>query len=252
MKRLALLPAALALALGTTAAAGALNLDGQAILEAVDGAVNFGSQDLSAVMSMIKEDPVDGIDKRVVQQFRRDRDDKFVFLFLEPAVQKGQGYLRIDESLWFYDPESRKFTHTSMKERFGGTHARNSDFGLSSLREDYRAVSAEEGVLGKYQVYVLDLEARNNEVTYARRRLWVTRDTHLVLKSEDSSETGRLLRTSLFPSYTRAGGSYVPSRMIFVDELVKGARTTISLSEISLAPLPDSVFTKSYIERVNR
>ena len=40
--------------------------------------------------------------------------------------------------------------------------------------------------------------------------------------------------------------------MIFVDELVKGKKTTITLSDISLAAVPDSVFTKSYIERVNR
>jgi hypothetical protein len=175
-----------------------------------------------------------------------------VFLFIEPAVQKGQGYLRIDESLWFYDPESRKFTHTSMKERFGGSHARNSDFGLSRLQDDYQVRSIEEATLGRYQVSLVDLAATHNEVTYPRRRIWVTRHTHLILKSEDYSETNRLLRTSLFPAYAKVGDRMVPSRMIFVDELVKGAKTTLTLAEISLAPLPDSVFTKSYVERVNR
>jgi outer membrane lipoprotein-sorting protein len=250
MKRQLLLSTLCAFAVA--AAAHALNPDGPALLQAIDDQMNFRNQDLSAVISMIKEDPVEGVDKKVVQQFRRDAEDKFVFLFLEPAVQKGQGYLRIDESLWLYDPESRKFTHTSMKERFGGTHARNSDFGLSSLHDDYDPVSIEEATLGKYQVHVVDLKAKHNEVTYARRRIWVTRDTLLILKSEDYSETDRLLRTSLFPAYAKIGGKMVPSRMIFVDELVKGAKTTLTLSEISLAPLPDSVFTKSYIERVNR
>ncbi len=250
MKRQLILSILCVLAAG--AVAQALNLDGKALLMSIDEQMNFRSQDLSAVMSMIQEDPEKGVEKKVVQQFRRDSQDKFVFLFIEPAVQKGQGYLRIDESLWFYDPESRKFTHTSMKERFGGSHARNSDFGLSKLQDDYETRSIEEATLGKHQVYVVDLAARHNEVTYPRRRIWVTRDTHLILKSEDYSETNRLLRTSLFPTYARVGGQNVPSRMIFVDELVKGAKTTLTLSEISLAPLPDSVFTKSYVERVNR
>ena len=229
----------------------AADMDGDKILNAIDELRNFEDVDFSAVMSMVREDE-DGVEKMKVQQFRRDGEDKFVMLFLEPAVQKGQGYLRIDDNLWFYDPESRKFSHTSMKEQFGGTDARNSDFGASNMIDDYRILSVEEGTLGQYSVYILDLEAKHNEVTYPQQRIWVTRDRYLVLKTEDYSETGRLLRTSLYPNYAKAGDQYVASRMIFVDELVEGEKTSITLSEISLADLPDSVFTKSYIERVNR
>jgi outer membrane lipoprotein-sorting protein len=230
----------------------AADIDGVKILQAIDDQHNFYDSDFSSAMSMIQEDPEEGVEKMAVQQFRRDGEDKFVFLFLEPTVQKGQGYLRIDDNLWFYDPESRKFSHTSMKEQFGGTDARNSDFGVSTMIEDYNILSIEEGKLGKYDVYILDLDAKHNEVTYPKQKIWVTRDRYLVLKSENYSKTGRLLRTSLFPNYTRIGDQYIASRMIFVDQLVEGKKTSITLSEISLEPLPDSVFTKAYIERVNR
>lgn len=250
MKRLFLALAAIAI-LAVDAFSAPLP-DGEQLLRAIDERKNFSQNDLSAVMTMIKEDPEEGIEKNVVQQFRRDRDDKFVFLFLEPAVKKGQGYLRIEDNLWFYDPESRKFSHSSMKERFGGTDARNSDFGVSALVDQYRVLSVEEGKLGKYPTYVLDLTAKNEEVTYARKKLWVTQDQYLILKSEDSSETGRLLRTSLYPSYAKVGEQYLPTKMIFVDKLVEGKKTTITLAEVSEASVPDSVFTKTYIERVNR
>ena len=228
-----------------------LDVAGERILKAIDEAKNFQGNDFSALMSMVKEDPEKGIDKMVVRQLRRDKEDKFVFLFLEPAVQKGQGYLRIDDNLWFYDPESRQFTHESMKERFGGTDARNSDFGKSSLTENYRVRTVTEGRLGKYHAYILDLEAKNNEVTYPKTKLWVTKDLYLVLKSEDYSATGRLLRTSFYPSYVKVESHYIPSRMIFIDELVKGKKTSLNLSEVSLTVVPDSVFTKTYLERVN-
>jgi hypothetical protein len=32
---------------------------------------------------------------------------------MEPESQLGQGYLKVDDNLWFYDPESRKFSHSS-------------------------------------------------------------------------------------------------------------------------------------------
>jgi hypothetical protein len=40
--------------------------------------------------------------------------------------------------------------------------------------------------------------------------------------------------------------------MVFIDELVEGNKTQISVSEISTNDIPDHVFTKAYIERVNR
>jgi outer membrane lipoprotein-sorting protein len=242
----------LAVATLVAVAATGFAVTGEEILERIDELSTFVDADFASVMTMITEDPEEGVEKMVVQQFRRDDEDQFVLIFREPEIQKGQGYLRVDDSLWFYDPESRQFSFTSMKEQFGGSDARNSDFGASSLAEDYDVTSMTEGTLGNFQVYILDLEAVNNEVTYAQMKIWVTRDNFLVLKSEDYSEAGRLLRTSLFPNYARAGQTFIPTRMIFVDELVEGKKTQIALSDISLASIPDSVFTKAYIERVNR
>jgi outer membrane lipoprotein-sorting protein len=226
--------------------------EGQAILDDIDVAMNFDQDDFAAVMTMISEDPESGVEKRVIQQYRRDSEEKFLMLFQEPVTQRGQGYLMIDDSLWFYDPESRKFSHTSMKEQFGQSDARNSDFGESTMSDDYRVVSVDEGTLGKFEVYVMDLEATHNEVTYPGLKVWVTRDIHLVLKTEDYSANGRLMRTSYMPTYTQIGGKYMPARMIFVDNLIQGKKTQISITEISIDPLPDSLFSKAYVERVNR
>ncbi len=226
--------------------------DGQAILERVDFALNFEENDFAAVMTLISEDPEAGVEKRVIQQYRRDSEKKFLMLFQEPVTQRGQGYLMIDDNLWFYDPESRKFSHTSMKEQFGESDARNSDFGESTFSNDYRVVSVSEGTLGKFDVYVMTLEGLNNEVTYPGRKIWVTRDVHLVLKTEDYSANGRLMRTSYLPTYTKIGGKYMPAKMIFVDNLIEGKKTQITITEISIDPLPDTLFTKAYVERVNR
>jgi outer membrane lipoprotein-sorting protein len=226
--------------------------EGQRILAEIDSLRTFTESDFASVVTMVSEDPEEGVSRQVVRQFRRDSEDTFLMLIESPATMLGQGYLRVEDNLWFYDPESRNFSHSSMKERFSGSDARNSDFGASSYREDYRVVAVEEGRLGSYDVYILDLEATSNEVTYAAQRLWVTRDPYLPLKIEDYSEAGRLMRTSLFPSYTRAGETYVATTMIFVDELVDGRKTRIDVTDVSAAPLPDTIFTKAYVERVNR
>lgn len=226
--------------------------DGPDILATIDGLRTFTEGDLSSVMTLITEDPEEGVEKQVVHQFRRDSEDKFLMLIQEPVVKLGQGYLRVDDNLWFYDPESRQFDHTSMKEAFAGSDARNSDFGASTLVEDYTVAAISEGRLGSFDVYVLELEANHNEVTYPRTLMWITRDLYLPLKMEDYSATDRLMRTSLFPTYARLGTTYIATTMIIVDELVEGRKTQISMAEISIDRIPDSVFTKAYVERVNQ
>ena len=230
----------------------AVDVDVQALLAEIDRQRTFNSQDLTAVMTMISEVPEDGGERTVLQQFRRDADDAFLILIRDPAVQRGQGYLRQGENLWFYDPESRKFSHTSLKEAFQGTDARNSDFGDVSFAEDYKVRTIEEGALGRYAVYVLDLQATSNEVTYPFLKAWVTQEGSLVLKTEDYSLTERLMRTSYYPRYVRVGDVVVPTEMIFVDELVEGKKTRISMSDLSDSVISDSVFTKAYVERANR
>lgn len=231
----------------------AQELDTEALLERVDELQSFGETDFAATVTIISEDPEEGTERLVVRQFRRDREDKFLLLIQEPAVQRGQGYLRVDDNLWIYDPESRQFTLSSARESFQGTDARNSDFQASDYSENYTTASYESGTLGRYDVWILNLEATNEEVTYPRLRVWITADAdNLVLKSEDYSATDRLVRTSYFPQYREIRDTFLVSRAIFVDELVEGRRTTVEIDDISLEPLPDYVFTKAYVERVNR
>ncbi|MGH4037772.1 MAG: outer membrane lipoprotein-sorting protein [Sphaerochaeta sp.] len=225
--------------------------EGTEILKIIDGQSNFEGSDFSATLSMLSEDPEDGIDKTVVYQFRDDDEDKFLLLIKEPTINKGQGYLLIDDNLWFYDPDSRKFSHTSMKEQFNDSDANNSDFTSSSLVEDYEVVGVEEGKLGNYEVNILSLEATNNEVTYPYQKIYVAKNSNITLKKEEFSKSNTLLRSSYYTKYKLVDGNYIATYMIFQDELVEGKKTTIQISNISTDDLPSSVFTKSYIERVN-
>lgn len=222
------------------------------ILKKIDSMTNFDDSDLSCTYSVVSEKPGEEKSIQQMRMFRRDREDKFVILMLKPEIQKGQGYLQIDENLWFYDPDSRKFARTSLKENFQNSEAKNSDFKSSSFSEDYDIEHSSEGKLGRYEVHIFELKANNSEVTYPKEKLWVRKDIHLLLKVEDYSLSGRLMRTVYYPGYVSLGERYIPSKVLLIDELNKGERSQMTVKDASVAVLPDSVFTKAYIERVNR
>jgi hypothetical protein len=138
--------------------------DYRAVLADIDRMSSFADSDFSCQLTVVSEKPGEQPNIQQAQMFRRDGDQKAVILILKPAVQKGQGYLQVGESLWFYDPESRKFAHTALKENFQDTDAKHSDFRPPALERDYRVAADAEGELGRFRVYVLDLEAVSEEV----------------------------------------------------------------------------------------
>lgn len=226
--------------------------DPASLLASIDERTNFKDGDFTATLNFVSQDPNEGPSQRKITQFRRDSQDKFLVLILAPETQKGQGTLRIDDNVWAYDPEGRKFSHSSLKESFGGTDTKNSDFRKSTWATDYQATGQTEGKLGRFDCWILDLEATNNEVSYPRAKLWVSKDIRLPLKVEGSSSSGRLLRTTYYYSWTRVGDRSYPSKILFVDALVKGKQTEVTLTDMSRETLPDEVFTKAFLERVSR
>jgi hypothetical protein len=90
-------------------------------------------------------------------------------------------------------------------------------------------------------------------------KVWISEDG-LIRKAEDYSLSGQLLRTSAFPDYHHIGNRYVPKRILFVDELrgatINGSmvneKTQITIARPSFEKQADSVFSKTFLESVNK
>jgi outer membrane lipoprotein-sorting protein len=245
--------AVLILCLGMSLGAqGLSNQAAEKILEELDDLGNFPGKDYSALFTIVSEKPGEKQSVSQVRVFRRDSRKQFTILVMLPEVNKGQGYLREDDNVWFYDPTSRKFSHSSIKENLQNSEAKNADFTASSLKDDYGIQSIAEGKLGQYPVWILELKAKNNEVPYELLKLHIRKDRTMLLKEEAFSVNGRLMRTNLYPKYVSLENKLLPSQILIVDEINKGEKSQISMTEQNVEKLPDKVFTKAFLEQVNR
>ncbi len=228
------------------------------ILKQADALVTFPEADFSAVYSFIQETPGQGSSTKQAMVFRRDKDNTYLIVMVKPEEDKGKGYLKSGNNLWFYDPVARRFTFTSAKDRFQNMNARNSDFTRSNLASDYNVVASARQKLGRFDCWVLDLEAKTDDVGFPKMKIWIS-DDGLVRKTEDYSFSGQHLRTSAFPSYQQVGSRYVPVTVVILDELrgamINGAfvneRTTYTIARPSLQRLPDATFTKAWLENLS-
>ena len=231
--------------------------DSLKLLQQADALVTFADSDFSGVYTFVQENPGQGTSTKQAMVFRRDRENTYLIVIVKPEEDKGKGYLKSGNNLWFYDPVSRRFTFTSAKDRFQNMNARNSDFTRSNLAGDYRVTSSTRQKLGKFDCQVLDLEAKTNDNTFPKMKIWIS-DDGLVRKTEDYSFSGQHLRTTAFPVYRQVGDRYVPETVVIVDEL-RGAtingtfvkeRTTYTIARPSLQRLPDATFTKAWLENL--
>lgn len=226
--------------------------DWKKILTRIDEMGDFDNSDFSAEITVVSQKPGETDSNMVAKYFRRDSEKKFTIVLLKPDVQKGQGYFSAGDDLWFYDPESRKFAYSSLKDSFQDSDAQNSDFSSSTLAEDYTVSDSGEAKLGSTEVWVATLTAKDRTVSVAKRKIWIRKDNYLVLKEEHYSLSDRLMRTIAYPKYQSVSGKFVPASMLIIDNLKIGEKTQITFASPSVTMLPDTVFNKEYLQRVNQ
>ncbi|MDR0909426.1 MAG: outer membrane lipoprotein-sorting protein [Spirochaetaceae bacterium] len=233
--------------------------DDLSLLKKADSLASYYDSDFSAVYAIVQSKPGQKNTAIVAAVFRRDAEDMYLILVMKPDINRGQGYLKQGKTLWFYDPESKRFNSTSSAGRFQNTNARNSDFTRSTLSEDYNIISAENETLGKFSCRVLSLQAKTNDMSFPRMKIWISLDG-LVRKVEDYSLSGELMRTQAIDDYHFVDNHYVPKRILIIDNN-KGAwvnnkfineRTQITISQPAFNKLDSSIYSKTYLENQSR
>jgi hypothetical protein len=191
--------------------------------------------------------------------YRRDQDDKQLFLFTKPKSEAGKGYLRIEKNLWSYDPSTGRWERRTERERIGGTDTRRDDLSEPRLAVDYDAKWEGDEKLGVYDVHHIVLTVKPDvDVSYPVRHLWVDKATLNILKRQDLALSGRLMRTSYYPKWkkiyseSKKGEVWYPEEMRFFDEIEKGNSTVILIQEIDLRALDPNIFTKAWLESKSR
>jgi outer membrane lipoprotein-sorting protein len=190
---------------------------------------------------------------------RRSHDQKFIIMFTEPKTSQGQGYLRLDKNLWFYDPSVGKWERRTERERIGGTNSRRSDFDESRLAEEYDPEDNGEVKLGNYTARVMTLHGKPDiDLAFPTIKLWVDKETLNILKREEYALSGRLLRTSFYSKWkktyseSKKGDTWYPGEMRFYDEVEKANSTLIVVKTVDTKPLEANVFTKAWLESKSR
>lgn len=177
-------------------------------------------------------------------------NENTVVMVTEPASERGQIILMKGRDLWVFMPEVSQPVRISLAQRLTGQVA-NGDLARANFSGDYNPKIISTEKIGNDSYHVLELIAVDRSVTYQRVVYWVNEKSGWPLKAEFYSLSNRLMKKCSYENFKTLAGRVRPTRLVMEDALKNGEKSILDYSEMKLRDLPDKVFTKEYLKKLD-
>lgn len=197
------------------------------------------------------------VTSEMVLSVMHSREEGTYMEISEPARSRGLRFLQIDESLWMYNPRGRssRAIRLSPRASFQGSTFSNRDLSDPQFTDDYDvSIVGREMIdhyeLGEVDAIVLEADARDESVAYARIRLWVRGADSLLLRGEYFAKSGLLFKRSEFGGVQDVMGRIRPTEVRMVSEQSQGTESTMRITLKQMGDsIPARIFTQTYLTR---
>jgi len=176
-------------------------------------------------------------------------NENTVVMITEPASERGQIMLMKGRDLWVFLPNVSQPVRLSLAQRLTGQVA-NGDLARANFAGDYNPKIVRTDTIDGEKYDVLELTAVDRSVTYPRVVYWVHQSDSAPYKAEFYSVSNRLLKTCTYGKYEKVLGKLRPTQLVMTDALHAGEQSVLDYSAMKLRDLPDKVFTKDYLKKL--
>jgi outer membrane lipoprotein-sorting protein len=217
------------------------------ILEKADE-IRFPAEGFQVDINITSTAPEQDADYRKYRILSKGNDSTVVMI-LEPASERGQIMLMKGRDLWVFMPNVSQPIRLGLAQRLTGQVA-NGDLARANFTGDYTpSLLRTENVKGEQQ-YVLELTAIDRSVTYHRVLLWVNKSNYRPRKAQFYSISNRLMKTCAYENFKEMAGRVRPTRLVMEDALKSDHESVLEYQAMRLRDLPDKVFSKDYLKKL--
>lgn len=220
----------------------------QEILRTADQ-IRFPSEAFQVDISIVSKRADQSTEARKYQVLSKG-NDKTVVIVTEPAAERGQTMLMSGRDLWVFLPNVSQPVRLSLAQRLTGQVA-NGDLARANFSGDYHPKLLRTETIDGESYHVLELTAVDRGVTYQRVMYWVKQKNAYPHKAEFYSLSNRLLKTCRYENFQTMAGKVRPTRLIMEDALRAGELSVLEYNEMKLRDLPDKMFTKDYLKKLD-
>lgn len=178
-------------------------------------------------------------------------NENSVVMTTAPATERGQILLMKGRDLWIFMPEVSQPIRLSLSQRLTGQVA-NGDLARANFAGDYNPTILRTDTIDGEKYYVLELTGVNRSVTYHKVLYWVQQSNFWPYRAEFYSLSERLLKNARYENFQPILGKQRPTRLVMTDALRTGEESVLEYSEMKLRDLPDKIFTKDYLKKLEQ
>ena len=174
--------------------------------------------------------------------------------YLSPAREKGTKMLKLEDRLWLYAPATDRTIQISghmLRQSVMG-----SDLSYEDMMEDpnlshnYDAEVTGTNTVAGRACWELALTARQKDLAYETRKLWIDCEKNVPLKEDLFAKSGKLLKRTELRDVVQIDGRWYPRHIYFKDMLKTGKGTEFIVEAIQFnTAIPAYVFTKAALKR---
>ncbi len=174
--------------------------------------------------------------------------------YLAPEREKGTKMLKLEDKLWIYSPSSDRTIQLSghmLRQSVMG-----SDLSYEDMMEDrklldmYNAKVIGEETIGGRKTWVLELNAKVDDVAYVKRKTWIDQERYVPLKEELYAKSGQLLKKTTMSKVEKIDGRWFPKSVNYKDMLKNGKGTDFNIISIKFNPkIPAYIFSKASLKK---
>ena len=192
--------------------------------------------------------------RMVVSKGYSEGDKRSFSEYLSPAREKGTKMLKLEDRLWIYSPSTDRTIQLSghmLRQSVMG-----SDLSYEDMMEDrklvdmYNVIVAGEEIIDGRKVWILDMNAKVEDVAYVKRKAWIDQERFVPLKEELYAKSGQLLKQVVMSDIARIDGRWYPKKMNYKDVLKDGKGTDFVIIDIKFnEKIPEHLFSKAALKR---
>lgn len=217
------------------------------ILEKADQ-IRFPSEGFQVDVSITTNSPGQAAETWKYRVLSKGNENSVVMV-TEPASERGQIMLMKGRDLWVFMPNVSQPVRLSLAQRLTGQVA-NGDLARANFSGDYTPKILRTDTIDGEKYTVLELLANDRSVTYHKVVYWVKQSNNWPYKAEFYSLSDRLLKICRYEKYQTLLGKPRPTRLVMEDALRRGEESVLEYSVMKLRDLPDKVFTKDYLKKL--
>lgn len=181
-------------------------------------------------------------------------NDKSFTEYLAPEREKGTKMLKLEDRLWIYSPSTDRTIQLSghmLRQSVMG-----SDLSYEDMMEDRKLVEmynvkvAGSETIDNRKTWILELDAKVEDVAYVKRKIWVDQERYVPLKEELFAKSGQLLKKVVMSDITKIGNRWYPKKMNYKDMLKDGQGTDFVVINIQFnVEIPDYIFNLAALKK---